>query len=695
MQADESVLERDGKSVPLTPKMFDTLLVLVENHGKVVDKDTLLKEVWPDSFVEEGNIAFNIRQLRKVLDDDARVPSYIETVPKRGYRFVAEVEKLLPDTASENGNGNAAAVSQAAIENEPSRLKKFVFPTLAILALAVGGVIAWQFARPDSSNLPILATPFASEKLSTTGMVFGAAISPDGKRVVYSSRTGNKESVWLRELDSANNVPIIPASEGNYYGFAFAPDGNSIYYSRKTTGANQRVEIYRIPVFGGVPEKLLETDEGWLSISSDGNQIAFVRCPRLEDEWCSLWIADAKDGNNQRKLVSRQNPIRIGDVEISPDGTRIAFTVGQSRNAANEFGLAEYDLRTGTERPITEEKFFNIKHLTWLPDQSGLLLTASRVPNKYFRVWQVSSSSGAAEPLTEDSEAYSILSLDKDAKRLVSTQIKQDFRVNVFSFDNPNEKRLLADASRTSFAPDGRIYFSSTMTGNDEIWTINPDGSGQRQLTNDLGGDGWPIVSPNSKAIFFTSNRAGQAHIWRMNADGSSQTQVTKNEGGIAVFVSTDGKTLYFRHAIHGTLWSVSLESGEEKSFFDRPKPSFAFSPDGSMFAFEEKNGENLVLTIASSGERTAIKTLEIPRERPKLLEFAWMPDGKSLILLMTDADYLKNSIYQLFLDGRSRKIVDLAEEQASSLEISPDGKSFSLVQGGWRHDAVLITGLR
>ncbi len=94
----EHSLLRDGKPVSLTPKVFDLLKVLVQNNGRLVEKDELLKEVWPDSFVEEGNLNRNVSILRKVLGEDATGKPYIETVPKRGYRFVASVKTT-------NGNG--------------------------------------------------------------------------------------------------------------------------------------------------------------------------------------------------------------------------------------------------------------------------------------------------------------------------------------------------------------------------------------------------------------------------------------------------------------------------------------------------------------------------------------------------------------------------------------------------------------
>src|SRR4030095_5427203 len=99
----ERVLTKGQEVIPLTPKAFDTLVVLVRNSGPVMDKDTLLKEVWPRTFVEEGVLAVNVAAIRKALSDGDEGPSYIETVPRRGYRFIGSVhplEKLAGDAAT-------------------------------------------------------------------------------------------------------------------------------------------------------------------------------------------------------------------------------------------------------------------------------------------------------------------------------------------------------------------------------------------------------------------------------------------------------------------------------------------------------------------------------------------------------------------------------------------------------------------
>src|SRR5215831_2988851 len=95
IDSDQRVLLRNGKPLPVTPKVFDTLLMLVENHGRIVMKDELMNRLWPESFVGEANLTFNIQQLRRSLGDSARQPRYIETVAKRGYRFIASVDEVL------------------------------------------------------------------------------------------------------------------------------------------------------------------------------------------------------------------------------------------------------------------------------------------------------------------------------------------------------------------------------------------------------------------------------------------------------------------------------------------------------------------------------------------------------------------------------------------------------------------------
>ena len=112
LEADERVLLRGEEFVPLTPKAFDILLALLENDGRIVRKDDLMKKVWPDTFVEEGNLTQNVSMLRKALGESANGPQFIETVARRGYRFVAPVSR---------GNGNGGQDFGSQVENHSTR----------------------------------------------------------------------------------------------------------------------------------------------------------------------------------------------------------------------------------------------------------------------------------------------------------------------------------------------------------------------------------------------------------------------------------------------------------------------------------------------------------------------------------------------------------------------------------------------
>src|SRR5437773_3458863 len=256
VDGDQKVLLRNDSPLPLAPKVFDTLLILVGNSGRIVEKEQLMSRLWPDSFVEDSNLTFNIQQLRKALGDSARQPRFIETVPRRGYRFIAEVKQGFDNIAATTEITKSAA---AAIPRASRRTYLFV-AAAAVLAIS-SAVIAFRFAqnrRASSLSAPILSAPFKSEKFANPGSVH-AAITPDGKYVAYTSETGGKQSIWLRQLKTSENIQIIPPSDDTYFALAISHDGNSLYFVRRDHGDATRSAIYRVMTFGGIPVKITDT----------------------------------------------------------------------------------------------------------------------------------------------------------------------------------------------------------------------------------------------------------------------------------------------------------------------------------------------------------------------------------------------------------------------------------------------------
>jgi Tol biopolymer transport system component/DNA-binding winged helix-turn-helix (wHTH) protein len=683
--------------------MLELLFVLVRNHGRILDKEFLLGAVWPDSFVEEGNITFNIRQLRKVLGDSAQSPTFIETIPRRGYRFIADVENVI----SEAGEEEAASQEPASQETEPvfneSRpaFSRFRYPLIAVSAVLITGLlIGGWYARTRVTTWPILSSPFASEKLSSDGEVYHAVISPDGSSVVYTHRSAGKQSLRLRQLENASSTELIPPGEYFYGGLAFSPDSKTVYFTRGERPPLPQLDIYRISILGGVPQRIISQAQGWISVSHDGEKISFVRCGYSDEDYCSLWIADTRDGGNEKKLVTRSRPIRIGDNKISPDGKTVVFAEGQSRTGSNDFMLSAVDIDSGTVREVTPQRFFNVNYIAWLPDQSYLLVTARKIPELNYRIYRISPATGEAYILTTDSETYSHISLNNEGSLAVSTHVEPDFHLNIYQNESPQKPRVLSNASGVTYAPNGRLFFSSIMSGDYEVWSVDPDGSDQRQLTNNPSDDNAPIVSYDGNFVYFSSNRSGAVQVWRMNSDGSNQMQVSTSEGGYPLRVSPDGRWVYYRSALQNSLRRVSVDSGEEQVIRNGLGRSFSVSPDTTLGAFTEgSTGTDSVITIVSLADGNPVKTFKISEPNLNVARITWSHDGRYLAYILSDRVTGSNTLWFQSVDGGpARHIADLNDDEIaelSSIALSTDGKSFAVIEGNWKHDAVLIRGLK
>lgn len=690
----ESVLERRGEQIPITPKAFQMLQILVENHGHVVKKERLMSEIWSDSFVEEGNLAYTARLLRKALDDDAKHPLFIETVPRKGYRFIAGVSEIIVTLTDA-----PAQTEPDHVVDYPGRKRSFAIGPLwrpvSIAAIVVFvGLAAWLLINrtvfSSLSATPVLNSPFSATQLFSSGNAAHAAISPNGKFVVYTDRSNGKWSLWLRQLATAENIQIVPPADVFYGGLVFSRDGNSIFFVRGDTKQKQ-LDIYRVNTFGGIPTKLIEGTQGWISIGPDDKKISFIRCTYKKDSSCSLYVADA-DGWNERLLATRAEPLRIADNQFSPDGRSIVFAAGESRTASNGFGLYRIDIETGTESEMTPQKFFNIKYLRWLPDGSGLLVTARENLVPKFSIWNISAVTGVSTMLTRDDANFSGLSLDAEGRTIVATKVSNDFNIYLENPAEPNSRKLLAAGLNPNFSPDGKIVYRSADL---DIWSIEADGTGKRQLTSDPAADLHPIVSRDARHIFFTSNRSGANQIWRMNIDGTDQRQVTKNVGGYVRFITPAGDWIYYRSPVDNSCWKVAVDGGDEMAVPELDDYADAFSPDGEMVAYFVKSTEGREIGIRRVYDQTLVRTIKIADSdgiEPVHLE--WSADGRSLNYLTKEQG--KYSLWRWPLDGKSSvRISRPSPEHVEQITFGPRTTSFVTVRGNWIHDAFVITGLR
>src|SRR5687768_14317011 len=213
------ILLKDGATVRLTPKAFDTLLVLVQHAPQVVAKEQLLKEVWPDIFVEEGSLSHNIHGLRKVLGDGSSEPRYIETIPKRGYRFVAPVKVSGADTAQSDVSDNVE-VEEALIVEPPVVGKPTLAPVVtnrhtkrrrmwagvAAVALVGSAIAGFIFIKRTPATAPLVtrAKTTLVRLTNNNAMDCQPVWSPDGSRIAFWSNREGKKEIYVMDADGTN-----------------------------------------------------------------------------------------------------------------------------------------------------------------------------------------------------------------------------------------------------------------------------------------------------------------------------------------------------------------------------------------------------------------------------------------------------------------------------------------------------------
>jgi Tol biopolymer transport system component len=332
-----------------------------------------------------------------------------------------------------------------------------------------------------------------------------------------------------------------------------------------------------------------------------------------------------------------------------------------------------------------------VNHLELLPGDEGFLLTAEETLDGKVRIWQVLAN-GQTKALTNDSVDYDDISLSQGADRMVATHIGNTFQLHLAMAGDASPPTVLVAARNVTFGSAGRLVYS----GDDgDIWSINTDGSEQRQLTNDAFRDFSPRVSPDGRYIFFASNRTGANQIWRMKADGSDQLQITRHEGGYPRTVTADGKYVYFLSGLHQTAWRVAIDSGEETQVWSEIIFDPAFSADGRLLAYCVPEGDDLTrIAVVSLESHQTLHTFVLKGDYADTLKMVWANDGRSLLYVAKRAG--RSTLWQQPLDGgAARAVADLGSDEIDDLAVSPDGRSFAFISGKWVHEAILIEGLK
>jgi len=732
------LLLQNGEPVPLTPKAFDTLLALVRRNGRVVKKDELLNEVWPDTFVEEATLAQNIFTLRKALGQNGDGPQYIETIPRHGYRFAAEVEQS-PEVVSEvlvetltrthivseeiersnppdprTVRPATTSLDRAAVE--PGQLGdggtvrnlRRVQPWIALALVPTLAIGLLSYFRLRKEKQPPVASAFGSprmrfSKLTSTGKVRRAAISPDGKYVAYVQAEHGKEGMWIRQISSSRSIPVVEPANVKFQGLTFAPDGTSIYYD--VYDKDDYGILYQVPVLGGASRKVILDLDSSISFSPDGKRFAFVR-NELNRREASLMIGETDTGK-ERKLAPAA-VIQVSSIEgpsWSPDGKVIVCPSAVHNANKIKKELVAVDAETGERHPIKSHQWDSIGQVAWLSDGRGLLLTAwdSKASLLLDQLWQVSYPDGEAHMLSNDLNSYSGVSLTSGATSLVTIQSDRIANFSIFTkgdFDKPvqitsGSGDKPGELMGMSWTADNRIVYGSSASGNIDVWVMNADGNDQKQLTADPNINFRPSTSADGRTIVFVSRRDGTPHLWKVDIDGRNPAQLTRGTGETLPSVSPDGSlVVYISIDNNGsTLWKLPLNGGDAVQLATEQVTRPAISPDGNFIVClrmskPDANWEIAVIPV-TGGE--PLKTFKMVPTMYFEAGLRWLPSGEAFTYV-DNRDGVSNIWSQPLAGGPPKQLTSFGSGQIFRFGWSLDGQMLAVDHGVVINDVVLIT---
>jgi len=506
--------------------------------------------------------------------------------------------------------------------------------------------------------------------------------------VAYTQMFEGRYSIWLRELTTNTNSEIVSPTD-DIIGMAFSHGGEYLYFVAGDPSA-----LYRVSLLGDVPVKILERLEGKFSLSPDDKRIAFIRVSTNSNgqQEHALMTANS-DGTNESKLVARQYPDKLDAPVWSPDGESIVCAYGNSAAGSQGVSLVEVRAVDGSTRELSNERFFNIAKIVWLPHKTGLIMSAGKKAEDYRQLWRVSYPGLQFTEITAGLSSFSDLSLTRNGDKVVASQSTRAFDLWVGPTRVPeNLKKVTAVMDKFCWTPDGRLVYSLNTIGNVDLWVMRPDGQEQKQLTLNSATNDAPTVTPDGHYIVFISNRAGAFQVWRMQIDGSDSVSLTNGGGKNFPAISPDGKWVLYNTTDDWQLWRVSIDGGEPARLSESYALFPSISPDGKMIACLGRNDSKAVLRILSFEDGQPLKTFDLAAPTFSSNRIQWTRDGKAVIY-GTEHDGV-TSIFRQPLSGGEPAVVMKFEDELADFSYSQDGQSLAVARGGWQHDIVLIRDL-
>jgi Tol biopolymer transport system component/DNA-binding winged helix-turn-helix (wHTH) protein len=710
-------LAHNGSRVLLPDQPFRLLAILIRQRGVLVTRDHLRRELWPEgTFVDfEPSLNAAVKRVREALGDSATAPRFIETLPKRGYRFIAPVYEVTEHAAEAPDAATSAALpasdeietSARAREHHPGvrpesaertdrigRSKLRWIPLIVVIGTVVLVAIAAWGVRVRQPTTTARVNP-GVERLTSDGTVRLAAMSFDGRDVAYIRREGVRESLWLKKADSANPTQLLEPVDGTFLSLTFAATEvlhYTLFRPNKTL-----VVPYRLSMRGGAPEELREP-AGRTSFNRDGSRYAYISTFSLTLRESRIVVSDA-DGGNVRVIIVRRPPESFVRTKPawSPDGSRlVAF--GISENSPSSPELLVVDVASGRQLKAVRIELDTVDGAFWLPDGERVVVSGRQSSATPQRLWLFSLPSNTLRPLTSDLSDYAVVgvSASQEVVAVRGEVARSLWAAEVGGAAAPRQiapnSGDLGELEGLAWASGEDILYTAAESGNVDIWTVNINDHTRRQLTSDPADDFHPSATADGRTVVFASNRAGSRGIWTMGRDGSHPKRLTV-AADVRPSISRDGRVLVFqRGAVDTTpftLWRLPIGGKEAVELSDNHSMRPAISPDGLSIAHYLMTAEAWMLAITPIAGGPPVRTLPISGTHAARV-VRWSPDGRALAYI--DGAGGASNIWVQPLDGSpARTLTSFTEGRITTFDWSRDGSRLAWTRVDEVRDVVTV----
>jgi len=700
-------LRKAGARLSLPAQSFHVLALLLERPGDLVTREELRQRLWPTgTFVDfEHGLNAVVNRLRDTLGDSADRPRFIETVPRRGYRFVGSVEAA--PVALEPSPPPAAGLGRTAASVSSVRHLKVATAVAALLGLGVG---AWLFWRaPSASMLP----PKVVGLTSLAGIEDWPTFSPDGQQVAFGweGEKHDNADIYLTLVGSqaVRRVTTDPAAD---YAPSWSPDGRHIAFLR-TTGSGAYIHL--TSALGGPDLKVSDfpvANASRITWSPDGQYIAAGRDPRTSvGTSAGIYLIPVR-GGEARAVTRPAHPTFDFSPAFSPDARRLAYA---SCAKFDLFAPVYYPMKchvrvvdldtnlrqAGAARILTPSSKdhlpFGSRTLdpSWTRDGKSVMFAGEVGPDVHiWRVWIGGERAPERIELAGSQALHPAMAASQD--RLVFSRYDWDDHLYQFIKGLPAEQIAPSSSFETDphFSPDGRrIAFASGRSGHVTIWVADADGSGAYELMrNTSQWQGSPRWSPDGRSIAFDAAAPGASvHIWTIDAEGGTPRQITTHPGNQSVPTwSHDGKWIYYS-ADRGSgrdLWRVSVGGGAAEQL-TRTGSGFlgVESADGKSVVYQPTNADSPLLLLPLNGGQ--------PRQLVGCVRSAaFAMAGRTLVYVACEPG-TNPALHKVdTVSGQDRVLGRLEKFKPGAihvnLAVSPDGKTI-LFKGTTRNEADLV----